>query len=93
MSEEVKLAKAITAATPKPRDQAFVLAVLERAEAERFRQHGAHALLQGAGYGAALVGLLAPVLTRAPADAVMEGLIGSACLAAFVLFVRRAVRA
>jgi hypothetical protein len=93
MSEEARLAKAMAAATPKPRDQAFVLAVLERAEAERFRQHSARALLRGVGYATALVGLLAPVLALAPADAVMEGLIGSACLAAFVVFVRRAVRA
>ncbi len=83
----------MAAATPKARDQAFVLAVLERAEADRFRQHSARAVLRGAGYAAALVGLVAPVLALASADALMEGLAGSACLAAFVLFVRRAVRA
>jgi hypothetical protein len=93
MSEEARLAKAMAAATPKPRDQAFVLAVLERAEVERFRQHSLRALLRGAGYAAALVGLLAPALAFAPPDALSDGLIGSACLAAFVLFVRRAVRA
>lgn len=91
MSDDARLVRAMRAATPKARDQTFVLVVLERGESERFRLHSARALLQGAGYAAALVGLLAPVLLLAPADALMDGLIGSACLATFVLFVRRSV--
>jgi hypothetical protein len=93
MSEEARLMRAMAAATPKARDQAFVFAVLERAEAKRYRLHSTRALLQGAGYATAIVGLLAPVLVFAPADAIMDGLIGATCLVAFVLFVRRAVRA
>lgn len=93
MSDEVRLMRAMAAATPKARDQAFIIAVLERAEAERFRQHGARALLHGAGCAAAIAGALALALMAAPAEAVVEGLIGSACLAAFVLFVRRTVNA
>ena len=91
MSDDARLKRAMAAATPKARDELFVVAVLERAEAERFRQHSAHALLQGAGYAAALVGLLGPVLALVPAHSVIEGLVGSACLAAFVLFSRRSV--
>lgn len=93
MSDQARLTRAMAAATPKTRDEAFIIAVLERAEAERFRLHRAYALLRGAGYAAALVGLLATVLALAPTDAVVEGLIGYACLAAFVLFVRRTVSA
>lgn len=89
MSDEARLIKAMAAATPKARDHAFIVAVLERAEAERFRRDGLRAALRGAGYAAAAMGLLAPVLTLAPADAVIEGLIGSVCLAAFVLFALR----
>lgn len=91
MSDEARLVKAMAAATPRARDQVFILAVLERAEAERFRRHRARALLRGAGYAAALAGLLGPAVTLVPAQALVDGLIGSACLAAFVLFVRRAV--
>lgn len=93
MSDETRLMRAMASATPKPRDQAFIVAVLERAEAERFRQHRARALLQGAGYAAALVGLLALALTVASAEALVEGLTISACLTAFVVFARRKVRA
>ncbi|MEQ1618386.1 MAG: hypothetical protein ABL883_08595 [Terricaulis sp.] len=93
MSDDARLARAMAAATPKARDQAFILAVLERAEAERFRLHRSRALLRGAGYAAALVGLLWPAMTLVPAEALVEGLVGSACLAAFVLFVRRTVNA
>ncbi len=93
MSDEVRLMRAMAAATPKARDRAFIVAVLERAEAQRFRQHSARALLLGVGYATALVGLLAPVLVLVSADAIMDGLIGSACLAGFVLVARRAVRA
>jgi hypothetical protein len=85
--------RAMAAATPKARDEEFIIAVLERAEAERFRRDRAYALLRGAGYAVALVGLLAPVLTLAPTEALVEGLFGSACLTAFVLFVRRTVNA
>ena len=92
MSDDARLVRAMRAATPKARDQTFVLVVLERAEAERFRQHSARALLRGASYAAALVGLLAPVLALAPADALMDGLSGSASLATFVLLARRSVR-
>jgi|CXWL01.1.fsa_nt_gi hypothetical protein len=91
MSDEARLMKAMAAATPKARDQDFVIAVLERAEAKRFRQHSLRALLRGAGYAAAVAGLLAPALMLAPADAVVEGLVGSVCLAAFVLFAGRSV--
>lgn len=93
MSDEARLQKAMAAATPKARDQAFIVAVLERAEAERFRLHRSRALLRGAGYAATFMGFLAPALMFVPADAFIEGLAGSACLAAFVLFVRRAVNA
>lgn len=93
MSDEVRLTKVMAAATPGRRDQAFILAVLERAEGERFRRHRARALLQGAGYAAAFVGVLAPLLPSVPAYALEEGLVGSACLIAFVLFVRRGVSA
>lgn len=85
--------RALRSATPGVRDQDFIIAVLERAEAERFRRHRVRAVLQGAGYSAALVGVLAPVLSVVPAEAVMEGLIAAACLAAFVLFLRRTVGA
>lgn len=93
MSDDARFTRAMAAATPKARDQAFILAVLERAEAERFSLHRSRAVLRGAGYAAAFVGLLAPALMLVPADALREGLIGSACLAAFVLFVRRTVNA
>ena len=93
MSDEARLMRALAADTPEARDQAFILAVLERAEAERFRLHRTSALLRGAGYAAAFAGLLWPGMTLVPAEALVEGLVGSACLAAFVLFVRRTVNA
>ncbi len=93
MSDEARLARAMAAATPSARDQVFVLAVLERTEAERFRLHRSRALLRGAGFAAALAGLLWPSMTLVPAEALAEGLVGSACLAAFVLFLRRTVNA
>ena len=70
----------------------FVLAVLERAEAERYRRHAARALMRGAGYAAAIAGLMAPLLALTPADVLAEGFAGSVLLAAFVLSARRAVR-
>jgi hypothetical protein len=83
----------MAAATAKARDQAFVLAVLERAEAERFRWNRSRALLRGAGYVAGFAGLLWPAMGLVPSTALVDGLAGSACLAAFVLLARRAVNA
>lgn len=93
MGDEARLLRAMAAATPSARDEFFVIAVLERAEARRFRQRGVQALLRGAGYAAALAGLTAFGVALAPANAVMDGLFGAACLAAFVVGVRRATGA
>ena len=92
MRDSERLTHALAAATPRPRDHAFVLAVLERAEAERYRRHAARALMRGAGYAAAIAGLMAPLLALTPADVLAEGFAGSVLLAAFVLSARRAVR-
>lgn len=93
MSDEARLARAMAPATPKPRDEAFIVAVLERAEAERYRQNSARAWLRVAGYTTPLAGLAALMLTAVPLEELIEGLVGSICLAAFVMLARRAVNA
>ena len=90
MSDEARLMKAMAAATPPAADIAFTVAVLERAEAVRFRVQSARALLRGAGAAAALAGALAAMLALAPAEAVLEGLLAAAALMIFVTTVRRA---
>jgi hypothetical protein len=89
MSSETKFRRAMAAATPLARDTAFIVAVLERAEAARFRAHNARALLRGAGVAAGLAGPAMALLAVAPAQALAEGLLASAALAMFVLSVRR----
>jgi hypothetical protein len=90
MSDEARFMQAMAAATPPARDAAFIVAVLERAEAARFRAHNARALLRGAGVAAGLAGLLVALLSVASAEALVEGLLASAGLAMFVISVRRA---
>jgi hypothetical protein len=57
MSEE-RLMSALGASAAPKRDAAFVVAVLERAEKERYRAESLKALLKGAGLAAAGAALL-----------------------------------
>ena len=90
MSDDDRFSRAMAAASPAARDAAFALAVLERAEAARFRAQGLRSVLRGAGGAAAAVGLLAGLLTLTPAQAAIEGFTATATLMLFVFSVRRA---
>ncbi|MBL8549199.1 MAG: hypothetical protein JNJ73_04395 [Hyphomonadaceae bacterium] len=82
MSEE-RLARALGAARPAARDNAFVLGVLERGEQERFKRATLHAVLRGAAIAAAAAALIAFLADwiGANADAVIDGATISAALA------------
>lgn len=90
MTDEERFERAMRAATPSARDDAFVLAVLERAEIGRYRAHTLRNLLRGAGAALALVGVAAVISTLAPVPAMTEGLLAAAALTAFIQTVRRA---
>jgi len=87
--QESRLMRAMRAANPGARDPAFVVAVLERAELERFKRLRLQAMLRGAGVAAALVGVAFALEGAAPTQALEDGLVATAALVLFVTAVRR----
>lgn len=90
MSEEAKLERAFAATAAPKRDTAFVIAVLERAEAERYRTERARKVLTGAGLAAGAAGLAALAgawLTEQPPTA-MTGAVLAVALGALVFRAR-----
>jgi hypothetical protein len=79
---EEKLARAMAQASPAARDPAFVLAVLERAEHERFRRGAVQSLLRGVAATAAVAALaiLLGEWAAAHADALLQGAVWAAAL-------------
>lgn len=94
MNDEVRLARALAAASPRARDQAFLLAVLERAEQQRFRHAALRSTLQGAalaGAAAALMLILAG-WAQSHAAAVMDGVVSTAGLITLIGGARMMIR-
>lgn len=61
MSDNARLERALAATAAPERDATFVIAVLKRAEAERYRRERTRKVLLGAGSTAALAGSAALV--------------------------------
>lgn len=86
MSEQPRLDRAMAAAVAPQRDSAFVLAVLERVEAERFRRAALFAALRGGAMAAAIAALLVPFVGWAAMQgvALVDGLTWAATLFAIL---------
>lgn len=91
MSDDARLERALAATAAPKRDASFVIAVLKRAEGERYRRERARKALLGAGSTAALAGLAALAgawLIEQPGIAFTSAIIALA----FVMLVLRARR-
>jgi hypothetical protein len=87
MSDQSRLERAFAASAAPARDARFVLAVLERAERERFRRAALHSAVRGAvltsGAAAALV-MLTGWAAAQPAPVITEGVFSAVALLAAV---------
>ena len=91
MSDETRLERALAAAAAPARDGAFVMAVLERAERERFRHAAAWSALRGAGLTSAACAVLVLLMNWAAAQlaaVVTDGLLLAAALLGVVIAAR-----
>jgi hypothetical protein len=91
MNDQTRLDRAIAASAAPERDGAFVMAVLERAERERFRHAAAWSALRGVGLtsaAAAVLVLLTNWAAAQPAAVITEGLLLAAALLAVVSVAR-----
>lgn len=86
MNTEARLMAALGGPAAPARDPRFTLAVLQAAEADRYRKASAQAILRGAGLAAAAAALLVPFLgwAGANADALQSGVVGAAGLLTLV---------
>lgn len=90
MTLEARLAEAMADAGAPARDPAFVLAVIEEAERERFRTASLLSVLRGGGVAAAAAALAGPFLSwsAANAEALQTGLIMTTGLLVLVSAIR-----
>lgn len=94
MNAESRLARALAGASPSARDHAFLLAVLERAEQQRFRRAALRSTLQGAaltGAAAALM-LMFAGWAQDHAAAVTDGVVTTAALITLIGGARMVIR-
>jgi hypothetical protein len=90
MDSEARLARALAADAAPARDPAFIIAVMQDAERERFRADLMGTVLRGAGVAAAVAALAIPLgsWAAANAEALQAGVAGSAGLIALVAAAR-----
>jgi hypothetical protein len=86
MNQEARLARALSASGAPPADPAFVLAVMEQAERERFKARAALRLLRSAGLAAAIAAAAVPFLAWAAenSESLQTGLVTAMGLVALV---------
>ncbi len=86
MDSEARLMRALAADRPPAHDPLFALDVMRAAEDARFKAETAKRLLRGAGLTAATAALAVPLLGWAAqhADALQNGMLGSAALVVLV---------
>jgi hypothetical protein len=84
MTTDARLERALSAPAAPAGDPAFVLAVIERAERERFRTASVLTLLRGAGLAAAAAALAVPLAEwgAAHSEALQSGLLAAGGLLA-----------
>lgn len=86
MDSEARLMRALASASPARRDPAFTLAVMRRAELQRFKTEAMLSMLRTAAFAAAAAALVAPVLAWAPGhlDGLLQGGVTTAALLTLV---------